>query len=672
MKKSILNGFICTLLSSYAVADDIEKIVVIAPMQTPLNIKTDPKLPRQPLPAQDASDLLSSISGFSLIKKGAASSDPVFRGQAGSRLNILTDGNLTLGGCGNRMDPPTAYITPQTYDTLTVIKGPQTVLYGPGNSAATVLFERDSYRMDKAGIEGFSNLVLANAGRRGINSQLKFGDQNYFANISASYNKADNYKDGNGTHVHSAYEKWNTDLEFTYTPSDDKIISLSLGRSDGEVAYADRAMDGSLFDRTHSAIKLDWLLEGTVIKRIEGQVFYNYVDHIMDNFSLRDFVATPMNKTPRAMNPDRTTYGGKFLAHGEYNKTSKFSIGVDHQSNEHTNRMSMNINMMPIDNQTRTTDGHFERFGVFAEYEFSPVENKQWVSGLRVDMWQATDERKMVGSMMMMSPNPTAFQTRKSSLYSGFTRFQTQTENTSYFAGFGYVERFPDYWEILGAARSSEKTTSAFNTKHEATGQFDLGLVHQTDKWQSSASVFYNQTDNFILIDNTFEKMGKSAKVTRNVDSESFGFELDSKYSLTKSLSTGASISWVRATNLTDHRPLAQQPALQARFTLDYALKDWQLGMLWRVVQKQHRVAIGQGNIAGQDVSKSAGYGVLSINANYSQNQNIDWSFGIDNLLDKAYSEHLSRAGAAVNGYEQTSRVNEAGLTAWLNLNWRF
>ena len=94
--------------------------------------------------------------------------------------------------------------------------------------------------------------------------------------------------------------------------------------------------------------------------------------------------------------------------------------------------------------------------------------------------------------------------------------------------------------------------------------------------------------------------------------------------------------------------------------------------MLWRVVQKQHRVAVGQGNIAGQDVSESAGYGVLSMNANYSQNQNIDWSFGIDNLLDKAYSEHLSRAGAAVNGYEQTSRVNEAGLTAWLNLNWRF
>jgi iron complex outermembrane receptor protein len=30
------------------------------------------------------------------------------------------------------MDAPTSYISPETYDKLTVIKGPQTVLWGPG------------------------------------------------------------------------------------------------------------------------------------------------------------------------------------------------------------------------------------------------------------------------------------------------------------------------------------------------------------------------------------------------------------------------------------------------------------------------------------------------------------------------------------------------------------
>jgi len=41
-------------------------------------------------------------------------------------------------------DPPTAYVYPAAYDQITVLKGPQTVLYGPGNSAGTVLFERSA------------------------------------------------------------------------------------------------------------------------------------------------------------------------------------------------------------------------------------------------------------------------------------------------------------------------------------------------------------------------------------------------------------------------------------------------------------------------------------------------------------------------------------------------
>lgn len=48
-----------------------------------------------------------------------------------------------LGACPNRMDSPSSYISPDTFDKLTVIKGPQTVLWGPGASAATVLFERE-------------------------------------------------------------------------------------------------------------------------------------------------------------------------------------------------------------------------------------------------------------------------------------------------------------------------------------------------------------------------------------------------------------------------------------------------------------------------------------------------------------------------------------------------
>ena len=60
----------------------------------------------------------------------------------GSRIKILTDGTENLGACPNRMDAPTSYISPESYDRISVIKGPQTVQYANTGSAATVLFER--------------------------------------------------------------------------------------------------------------------------------------------------------------------------------------------------------------------------------------------------------------------------------------------------------------------------------------------------------------------------------------------------------------------------------------------------------------------------------------------------------------------------------------------------
>src|SRR5512135_2101188 len=139
----------------------LDEVVVTAPQSAePLTVKTDPKKPRQPVSAHDGADYLKTIPGFSVIRKGGTDGDPVFRGMAGSRLNILLDGEQILGGCGGRMDPPTAYVFPSSYDKITVLKGPQTVLYGPGNSAATILFERDYARRSDTGA-GFNGSVTA-------------------------------------------------------------------------------------------------------------------------------------------------------------------------------------------------------------------------------------------------------------------------------------------------------------------------------------------------------------------------------------------------------------------------------------------------------------------------------------------------------------------------------
>ncbi len=58
-------------------------------MTAPLLVVTDPRQPRQPLPAHDGADYLKTIPGFSVIRKGGTDGDPVFRGMAASRVNML-------------------------------------------------------------------------------------------------------------------------------------------------------------------------------------------------------------------------------------------------------------------------------------------------------------------------------------------------------------------------------------------------------------------------------------------------------------------------------------------------------------------------------------------------------------------------------------------------------
>jgi len=47
-------------------------------------------------------------------------------------------------------------------------------------------------------------------------------------------------------------------------------------------------------------------------------------------------------------------------------------------------------------------------------------------------------------------------------------------------------------------------------------------------------------------------------------------------------------------------------------------------------------------------------------------------SAGVDNLFNKTYAEHISRAGTMVTGYTQTTRVNEPGRNAWVKANFAF
>ncbi|MDR2034491.1 MAG: TonB-dependent copper receptor [Helicobacteraceae bacterium] len=652
-------------------AISFEPVVITAPiMQTPLSVSFDPKSPQQPLPANDGAALLKAVAGMSVTRKGGIDGDPSFRGMGASRLNISLDGEQILGGCGGRMDPPTAYVFPDSYDRVTILKGPQSVIHGAGSSAGSVLFERDRGYYAEPTRKANLSATIASFDRYEEFAAIEGGFEYGYAKTAFTNAKSSDYKDGDGEKVHSRYQRASSSAAFGWTPNKDTLIEISGAQSDGEAAYADRGMDGSRFARENYGIKFEKSAISDVLYEIKAQAYHNYIDHVMDNYSLRTSSGMAM-----ASNPDRKTRGGRLEL--TFTPTSSIALiaGGDLQTNKHTGRSGSNTGPNYYGDKERVEDARFQDYGVFGELTFQANRENTLIVGARSDSWKSTDKRQSisVGSGMSAATvaNPTADKTRDENLISGFIRYERGfLDNGAFYIGVGRSERAPDFWEAIN--KESENSVSVFDSiETEKTTQLDVGLTWNSEDLQSFASLFYGKIEDYILIQSQYEKPAgmmttRSATIARNVDATTYGGEAGVSYRFAPNWKSAVSIAYTRSQNDDDDRPLGQTPPLESRLNLDWDDGEWSIGALWRLVASQNRYSLNEGNIVGQDLDKAGGFGVFSINGAYRWNKSVQIAFGVDNLFDKTYAEFISKGGVMVSGYEQTDRVNEPGRTLWV------
>ncbi|MDR0529871.1 MAG: TonB-dependent copper receptor [Zoogloeaceae bacterium] len=650
-------------------------LIITAPaMDASLEATFDPKKPQQPQPANDGASFLKTIPGVSVIRKGGANGDPVFRGMAASRLHILLDGEQILGGCGGRMDPPTAYVFPESYDAVTLLKGPQSVIYGAGASAGTVRFERKPSYFAAPAVQASTAATLGSFHRQDGFADVKAGNRFGYAQGIFTYARSGDYRDGNGGEVHSRYTRYSGAAILGWTPDKDTRLEFSAVRSDAKAAYADRGMDGSKFERENYALKFEKTAIGSFLDKVEAQAYYNYIDHVMDNYSLRDTAAKAM-----ASNPDRKTFGGRFAVTLLPAERFSLVIGADTQKNIHTARSGGRSGAANYyREQNRKEDFRFRGFGFFGEATWQASAHGSVIFGAREDTWRTKDNRATlsVGSGMMAAarPNPTYGQSRRETLFSGFARYEHAFPFGTAYAGLGHSERAPDFWEISKESPGNDNTNSlsAFQSiRPEKTTQLDLGTTLRRGEWKGFVSAFYGRIRDYILIQSQYAKPGammgtRAATIARNIAATTWGGEAGVSYHFLPSLQGAASLAYARGKNNGDHRALGQIPPLEARFSLDWDNGTWSAGALWRLVAAQNRYALHEGNIVGQDLGKSGGFGVFSLNGGYRFNKAASISFGVDNMFNKTYAEYLSKGGVEVTGYEQTTRVNEPGRAFWL------
>ena len=623
-----------------------------------LIVHADPKQPTQPIPAVDGAAYLQSIVGFNQIKNGGANGDVTFRGMFGSRIKILTDGTENLGACPSRMDNPASYVSPESYDKITVVKGPQTVQYAHTGSAATVIFEREPEQLTSAKpYRGQASVMLGSYGRLDQNVEAAVGDETKYARLNANRSIADSYQDGAGNTVPSDWEKWNTDLALGWTPNEDTWVELKGGKSDGEAVYAGRPMDGSKFARESLGLHVEKKNIGDVIKKVEAQVDYSYNDHVMDNFSLRKFNPADGMSMPMASNVARRTLNARVAMTQDWGKLQLIS-GIDSQKNEHTKRSGSL--MSPYQNKARVGDMDFESYGAFGELSYAFNDQHKLVTGARVDQAKidnlATDTE------------------RKETLPSGFVRIESElAEHVKTYAGLGYVERVPDYWELFSTKYHQSTGTTFADLENEKTAQFDAGYQYEQGAFKSWASVYAGLIQDYILVAYTpTGSMGRLEAKSRNIDATIAGAEAGVAYQLTDQIQADISAMYAWGENTTDHTALPQIAPLEGRFNLRYVQEKYNLGLLWRVVAAQDRTSYREGNIIGYDLEDSKGFGTLSLNGTYNIQKDLDLSVGIDNVLNKNYAEHLNKLGSSGFGYAAAEQFNNIGRNYWARISMKF
>lgn len=650
-----------------------------------LVVQADPKKPIQPIPATDGADYLQSIMGFNSIQSGGTNGDVTFRGMFGSRIKILTDGTENLGACPARMDAPTSYISPESYDRISVIKGPQTVQYANTGSAATVIFERESEKLtQEKPYRGQASVLWGSFGRLDQNVEAAIGDEKKYIRLNANRSESNSYRDGDGNTIPSSWERWNADVALGWTPDENTWLELTGGKADGEAEYAGRGMDGAQFARESLGLRFEKKNVTDVIKKIEAQVNYSYNDHIMDNYSLRTPPLVEMQHgghsmlmpNPMAMQVTRRTLNSRLAMTSEWNQWSLMT-GVDSQFNKHGG--SMFSPTMPSMNVPFRQDMRFQSYGAFSELTYQLNPQNKIVTGARVDQVTVDDERA--------DSKNKGFNTQlEKTLPSAFVRLENQNveHGLNSYVGLGYVERMPDYWELFSPEHGNAGSSNTFNgVRPEKTLQLDLGFTQQQGAFNSWVSAYAGLIDDYILMnyhDHSHMHAGGhgghgSSDITagaKNVDATIAGAEVGIGYQFTDHIQADVSAMYAWGKNTTDNTPLPQIAPLEGRVNLRYVADKYTLGMLWRVVDQQNRISLHQGNIVGYDLKPSAGFSTISLNGSYSLNKNVDLSVGIDNVLDKTYTEHLNKAGSSGFGFASEEQFNNTGRNYWMRMSMKF
>jgi len=176
--------------------------------------------------------------------------------------------------------------------------------------------------------------------------------------------------------------------------------------------------------------------------------------------------------------------------------------------------------------------------------------------------------------------------------------------------------------------------------------------------------VFYQSIDDYIQ---GTKVAGKEHLKFTNVDAKLYGIDLNSYYHITDQVELSTIISYVQGERRDIDDNLYRIAPLNGQVNISYHADDWMFKSSLVMAAKQDDVSVTNNE------QKTAGYGVVNLDAQYYASNDLTLRLGIDNIFDKNYQNHLG-------GYNRVkgtdipvmSRLPSEGISAWAEVTYHF
>jgi iron complex outermembrane receptor protein len=633
--------------------------------------------------AKDAGDLLRVAPGVSSGRMGGHGLDPRIRGLGESSIRVLVDGAEIHGGCPNRMDPPSSFAAIESLDEVSVVRGVQTFRYG--TAPGTVLFERrmprfldDSWwRVALNAVAGTNNDGPA----AGINAAV--GTTALALEVAADRLTMNNYTDGDGEEVESAFDSRNAIIALGWTPDDLTSLSISyeVNRT-SDALYAGAGMDSPYSD--DDAVRLRFRRDAgpAVLGEIRADIYWSDVSHLMDNYSLRDWSAPMAMRAPSASN----STGGRFWFDLRPMEDVELSLGVDIARNDREALRFAGPNPNNVSNLQSVLwpEVALEQGGVFVEGRLRIWDHGELRFGLREDRHSASAgaaDVKPVGT------NPTPRQlwetyygpvtdSWEKNILGGFARYQHRWPGpgVGLFAGISRSARAADATQRYMAGNNMMAPKRWVGNPMigvEIHNQIDFGVDVTGSNSSFEMTAFFDEVEDAVLRDRAHGQPGilrsDNATIYRNIEARRSGVEILGRWRVGSGFSVGGDASYVYAQNTADDRPIAQTPPFDGSLFATWIGGRWGASGVVRWAAAQTRVDDDPMTGSGLDVGETPGWAIFNLSGEADLGAGFKILASVDNALDRAYAYHLNRD----NFFDpEPVQINEPGRVVWLRVRW--